>query len=972
MSTHVFNLSLVSKEFATYGETTAIYYTDPTTSYPAKWDPTSIVPPTWNNARKAFAGYFYTSGGTDYQYVYANGSVNTGADWSSAHALTERWETIKYAAVVYSQSSAVAEIVHDNGTWWSDYRNLVPLDAEHPIEIPRRECYRFIGCYSTNGTTGTKYINADGTPTAAFLDLTPSRDVTIYAQWELAAVKITINASYGDFAFKTFYQSLTADDEGFYGYYTDGYCSPESRIYGIPIPTRELYDWNGAHKSSSSSSTLYIDGGGDFTEDFLARDPAATTIYGSFWEQLTVKLTVNANGGTASVTTYYLGKNSGCVFDYWLTYEANELSELPLPSRPGYRFLGYYSSSSGGTLYVAADGTIQPALDARTTATTIYAMWRQLSTAVTLDDGGGSGGSGSIYYDDTAGDASFVNATGAAIQSVAVPSYVGNVFNGYYDADEGGTKCIEADGSFSAGFAPSSSVTLYAQYTIGKCEITVERGEGEGGVEMFFYDIAAGAFFADGDLTEEIDALDLPTRHLFGTDGLFTEQTGGTRLVEADGSFSAGWTPSGEFVTIYAQYTRRCFEVALDAGGGSCAYGAIYHAPSAGGAWYSDEFLTTPITNVGATTRTGYVFGGFSYDGVTIIGTDGAISSAEYVGNDYTAAAEWTAKTFTLYFSAPGSVVQLDSKSVTYGSPIGTLPVARIDGKIFESWTVSGTPITAETIWETDADATATAVWRDYFSNLTDYFSLAAADGPLMLVESSDGATRSVTETTGSTGTGANLKCGVLAITTGDSAVGAFARGGILLNPTCTYRIRRPGTIQLRLGKAYGMATVSGIGTKANPYRATRSGYMLANAEYSTAADGEPVLTVRGAANEGYVWNGSTMRAQLTDAINIWTVTLAVSPDHIAQDPMSAIVGGGELTECRTLVTCDPIVPTEGGMPCASDVVRGKVVVTVTTAAYFGEDAPSAGGFFVETSGVPPNGSDVDFTTYAMTAERSL
>ena len=177
------------------------------------------------------------------------------------------------------------------------------------------------------------------------------------------------------------------------------------------------------------------------------------------------------------------------------------------------------------------------------------------------------------------------------------------------------------------------------------------------------------------------------------------------------------------------------------------------------------------------------------------------------------------------------------------------------------------------------------------FGQLTDYFGLETANGPLMLVASNSGAARSVVETAGTTGSGTSLKSGRLAIQDADSAVGAFERGGILMNPTCTYRVRSEGTVVVNLGKAYGKATITGSGTSS---KVSVSGYMLVSAEYGTATDGEPVLVVRGTANEGYEWNsgGTSRTSKLTDAVNTWSVTLAVNPDHIAQDPMDAVSGG--------------------------------------------------------------------------------
>lgn len=242
-----------------------------------------------------------------------------------------------------------------------------------------------------------------------------------------------------------------------------------------------------------------------------------------------------------------------------------------------------------------------------------------------------------------------------------------------------------------------------------------------------------------------------------------------------------------------------------------------------------------------------------------------------------------------------------------------------------------------------------------------------------MLVKSDSGISRTSVETAGTSGTGSSMKTGYLSIQNANSSIGGFELGGILRNPVCTYRIRKAGTVQIQLGKAYGKATVSGTGTSSNPYKINVSGFMLIQAEYTTSADGDPLLIVRGVANEGFTRDSSGRpSAALTNAINMWSVDLSVTPDHIAQDPLGAVNGGGEMTECKTLITCDPVVPMECGMPCASDVVHGKIIVTATTASYFGESAPTARTPFVETAGTPDTESDVDYTTYAFTAERSL
>ena len=918
MATYTVTLSHSYKGLATYHASSISY---DTYSY---WSPSSISVPTWNSGRKTFGGYSCVSQATGDVYVVSKSGKCQ--NWvGGPQTASEHWDLLVPGAIVKDGSSYVGDIAYDNGTWYSDYATRTPLNALHPIQIPRKELYRFIGCYSTNGTTGTKYINADGTPTDAFLSLAPTKDITIYAQFELVSVKITISSTYGDYQFKTFYQAKTADGSGKFGYFTDSSCTPESRIYGIPVPTRELYAWNGLRSSSSTSGTLYANADGTFTDAFLNRSATATTAYGSFWTQVSYKVTVKPNGGSADILAYYTDKTNGGIFSDWLC-ETPEIDELPIPLRTSYRFLGYFSSTSGGTQYSDFTGYVEDALKTRKATTTIYARWRSASNTITLNPNGGTGG-GTIYFDGT--DSMYFNGSSETIFEVEVPEYTGNVFLGYFDAQTGGNLVIDVHGIIDPEYRPSGNVTLYAQWSIGKSIIEIDAGEGVAATERFYYDHAARKFYADEDLTEEITSVALPTLRLFNTNGLFTESVGGETVVSASGAIQPSFVPMDEFETIYAQYTRRCFEVSIDTAGGSFAHTSIFHAPS-GSTWFSDEMLTTVVTNVGVSQRTGYAFVGCFYGVNQVIGTDGSILQAAFAGEDYTATADWTAKTYTLTFSAHPGTPSFDSKTVTFDALIGTLPTATLKGRRLDGWSIEGVNISATDYWTFDSNKTANANWHDGFGGVTDYFGLDTGNGPLMLVASNSGAARTVIETS---------HAGRI-----DTA-NAFGR---LLNPVCTYRIRKEGRVTIGLGAAW-----RGSGTNT-------SGYMLTSAEYATAADGEPILVVRGVANEG------------ANAINRWSVALDVNPDHIAQDPMGAVSGGGELTECKTLVTCDPVVPYENGMPCASDIVHGKIVVTATTNAYGDENAPTARSGFLETNGVPQGETDVDFISYAFQAERSF
>lgn len=610
--------------------------------------------------------------------------------------------------------------------------------------------------------------------------------------------------------------------------------------------------------------------------------------------------------------------------------------------------------------------TRRPSLETYDTRVSLYTIWSH-RIDVSIDNQGGTSDESVIYYSTE--DEQFYSDGGmeTVLTRIQAPSKANAVFLGYYTATEGGVLAVSRDGEIQESFTPQSACTVYARWRT-VVDVALELDGGSGGASALAYDSERGGFTVDGG-DVSVQSIDVPVRPMFDFGGFYDASSGGTQCVGSDGALLSAFTSLGSAcpTTLYARWSRRSYGMTIDAQGGDSGTPSVY-CNGVDQVFYSDDRLENDTEYIETPVRTGYEFCGCfdSIEGGTeVIDQDGLIVCGVF-SSDVTVYARWQAKTYVVTFDYSGGSGSVETKTVTFGEPIGNLPsVTPPDPEYtFLGWVLGNDVVTSQTVWDRDGDETLSVSWYTSFGLLKDYFGLSG--NLLVCIGSSDGATRNVVES----GHG-----GRLAIQSGDSAIGAHRVYGKIMNPSNTYRVIGRGKIVLTMGKAYGMATISGSVTDGGVRHpvATRSGYMLTGWKYKTSADGIPLLEVRGTGNEGYVCSssGQTATARLTDAINRYSVTLNLDPDHVAQDPCGAISGGGELVSCETEGVCDPVVPVEWGMPCASDVCHGKVVVHATKAAYHGESEPSAVSPFEETK---PTESceENDYTTYGIVAERSI
>ena len=831
--------------------------------------------------------------------------------------------------------------------WYDTISALFYGDVEltEPLDIvtkPTRECWKFNGFFSST-SGGTQYIDENGNITDALREPPITAAKTIYALWTRVSYKLTLSDNNGSGGSGALFWKIDTEETD--RLYSDDLCTTPAS--SVSRPSRSAYAFEGYYNGTSTLGSKYVNADGSFTEALTGLSLTGDkTIYARWIAAF--KITVSANSGTGGTTSFYYDSVSQKFYDG--PDLLNEITAIVPHVRSQYAFLGCMATNSDtGVMRVNPDGSIVDGW-IPTASATIYARWTQVSWKVTISKNSGTGGTDFIFAKIGATTGRFFadDLCTEAISSVELPTRSGYVIKGVYNNTSGSNQYIDRNGNFTdylQALSITSNITIYAQW-IAVFKLKLSKSSGAGGTDALYYNALDDSFFLDADLTIAASSIEIPVRECYRFKGFYNSASGYTQYIDGSGQFTDALRDLSitSAKTFYAQWELVSYKLTLNDNGGDGGSGAIYF-DGANNAFFADYMLTERVTSVIAPVRQGYDFIGYystsaASGGSRYIDESGRILVSTPLAASVTVYARWSPRTYTLMFNYNGGGGSVNSKPVTMGAAIGSLPSATNPGVgIFDGWYVGEKKITSSSLWTIPEDSTAVAKWRYYFGNLTDWFVLETANGPLMLVASTDGATRSVTETS---------HTGALAINNVDSSVGAFNASGILMNPVCTYRIRKPGRVNINLGVAW-----SGSGT-------SKSGYMLVSAEYATAADGEPVLVVRGVANEGAA------------AINRWSVTLDVNPDHIAQDPMGAIRGGGELTECKTLITCDPVVPYENGMPCASDIVHGKVVVTATTNAYSGETAPTAAGSFVESNGVPTGETDVDFTTFSITAERSL
>ena len=212
---------------------------------------------------------------------------------------------------------------------------------------------------------------------------------------------------------------------------------------------------------TSHSGSIYMNG--DKTVTYYAEGNSYTNT-----------LSYNANGGsgvpssqTASVT-------------YPNTAKSFTISST-IPTRTGYTFKGWSTSSTATSASYSAGGSITVGSNNKTSnqSTTLYAVWQANSYTNTLNynANGGSGAPSS-----QTGSVTYPNTSKSFTISSTVPSRTGYIFKGWSTSSTATSANYNAGGSITVGSSSNvgnQSTTLYAVWTVNNYTVTyIDRIKG--------------------------------------------------------------------------------------------------------------------------------------------------------------------------------------------------------------------------------------------------------------------------------------------------------------------------------------------------------------------------------------------------------------------------------------------------------------------------------------------------------------
>ena len=491
---------------------------------------------------------------------WSTSSSATSATYSAGGSYTANASATLYAVWSYTPPATYTVSYNANGGSGAPASQTKTQGVTLTLSStrPTRTNYTFLG-WSTSSTATSATYSAGGSYTA-------NSSATLYAVWSYtppATYTVSYNANGGS-----------------------GAPASQTKTQGVTLtlsstkPTRSGYTFCGWATNSSATSVAYS-AGDSYTTN------AAVTLY-AVWQvnpPATYTVSYNANGGTGAPSSQTKTQN------VTLTLSSAK------PTRSGYTFLGWGTSSSATNATYSAGGSYTA-----NSGITLYAVWQKIPSTYTISYNANGGSGAPSAQTKTEG----VTLT----LTSSKPTRSGYTFLGWSASSTASSPTYYAGGSYTA----NAAATLYAVWEyIPPVTYTVSfNANGGSGAP-------ASVTKTDG-VTLYLPST-VPTRFNYAFRGWSTSSSATTATYSAGGAY----TRNGN-TTLYAvwEYDPVTYTVSYNANGGS-------GAPASQTKTYGVS-LTLSSTRP---TRSGYDFMGWA--------TTSTATSATYsAGGSYTANAAVT------------------------------------------------------------------------------------------------------------------------------------------------------------------------------------------------------------------------------------------------------------------------------------------------------------------------------------------
>lgn len=454
----------------------------------------------------------------------------------------------------------------------------------------------------------------------------PSQKTVVNAVWED-----------GDGYFVTVYVNAEDSEERFGCLYTAG-----STDNICEIPTRDGYRLKGFYTARTSGTKVFNADGSmilnvsGYTDGSGWSKTSDATLYAQWTTESEFTITYNMNGGENEI---------GAPTSF---FHSDLNVALPTnPTKTGYDFGGWYTNAeltAGPVTQITTDGS-----------KTYWAKWNAQTYNITYKDRGNTDFSGTH-----GGGYPTTHTYGTATPLVA-PTKDCYDFGGWFYEYMGGTAKTEVGATDK-----TENFTLFAEWTLARTDVTVYANN-----ETDEYTVCSVA------IGSSANCCYAPTYVGYALDGFYTEEVGGVKIYNADGTMvmnvtnytnASGWNHTNPTATLYAHWTANNYTITFENEDHSVLQNTAF-------AYGSTPVYSGATPTKAETAQYTYTFAGWTPAITTVTGAA-----------TYTATYNQTVRSYTVTFVRNGhGSTNPASQLVEYGSKV-TDPVYDVANYDVEGW----------------------------------------------------------------------------------------------------------------------------------------------------------------------------------------------------------------------------------------------------------------------------------------------